>query len=69
MSKLNGWEWAPDTRGTKNGEGQDENHDLRSAIKRATHDVVVFAEPSRMVAAQPELRRQTYQDARRDRGA
>ena len=64
LSKLNGWERPRNARGTKHGEGEDEYHDLSSAIKGATQDVVVFAVPSRMVAAQPELRRQTYENAR-----
>jgi len=50
-----GWEWPRSARGTKHGEGQDENHDLSSAIKGAAQDVVVLAVPSRMVATQPEL--------------
>ena len=63
LSKLNGWEWPRNARGTKHGEGEDENHDLSSAIKSAAQDVVVLAVPPRMVAAQPELRRQTYENA------
>lgn len=54
------------TRGTKHGEGEYEDHDLSSAIKGATQDVVVLAVPPRMVAAQPELRRQPYENARAD---
>ena len=64
--KLNGWEWPRNARGTKHGEGENENHHLSSAIKGATQNVVVLAVPSRVVAAQPELRRQTYENARGD---
>ena len=63
LSKLNGWEWPRNARGTKHGEGEDENHDLSSAIKSAAQNVVVLAVPPRMVAAQPELRHQTHENA------
>ncbi len=53
LVKLNGWKWSRNARGTKHGEGEDENHDLSSAIKGAAQYVVVLAVPSRVVAAQP----------------
>jgi hypothetical protein len=68
MSKLNSWEWSWDARGTKHREGENEDHDLSSAIEGTAQEVVVFAVPSRMVAAQPELRRQPYENAREDGG-
>ena len=45
-----------DARGAKDGKGKYEDHDLRTAVERATQDVVVLAIPSRMVPAQPKLR-------------
>lgn len=46
--------------------GEDEDHDLCTTVERATQDVVVLAVPARVVAPQPELRRDADDDARED---
>lgn len=49
-------EWMRWTTVPKHGERQDKNADLRAAIQRSRHDVVVLVEQVRVVLAQPPLR-------------
>jgi len=59
-----GGERSRNARGTEHGEGQHEDHDLSTAIEGAAQDIIVFPVPSRVVPTQPELRRQSDENAR-----
>ena len=49
-------------RRAEHGEGEDEYHDLRAAVERATQNVVVLLVPAGVVAPQPDLRRDPDED-------
>lgn len=55
-----------DARGAEDGEGEDEDHDLRAAVEGAAEEVVVLLEPAGVVLPKPELRDEADDDAGED---